>query len=149
MSSICVDNNLIVLNNIKTTNAHFPSQKTFKRRNQWVSEIDTIVTSYEMLNYFEQFTVHQTDWLPSNHAPISINLKCPKVNLDLLLTRAEYFCGHGSLMGKVVCEQTVNRPVRYEQVDVSAFSDMIGIIIIPLINNNDVHAIANDISEYI
>ena len=52
-------------------------------------------------------------------------------------------------MGKVVCEQTLNRPVRYEQIDVSAFSDMIGIITIPLINNNDVHAIANDISEYI
>ena len=79
LSSICVDNNLIVLNNVKTAIAHFPSQKTFKSRNQWVSEIDTVVTSYEMLNYLEQFTVHQTDWLPSNHAPMSINLKCPKV----------------------------------------------------------------------
>ena len=88
LSSICVDNNLIVLNNVKTPISHFPSQKTFKRRNQWVSEIGTIVTSYEMINYVEQFNVHQTDWLPSNHAPISINLKCPKVNLDLLLTRA-------------------------------------------------------------
>ena len=52
-------------------------------------------------------------------------------------------------MGKVVCEQTLNRPDRYEQIDVSAFSDMIGIITIPLINNNAVHAIPNDISEYI
>ena len=149
LSSICVDNNLIVLNNVKTAIAHFPSQKTFKNRNQWVSEIDTIVTSYEMLNYFEQFTVHQTDWLPSNHAPISINLKCPKVNLDLLHTRAEYLGGHGSLMGRVALEQTVNRPVRYGQVDVSAFSDMIGSITIPVINNTDVNVFASDISESI
>ena len=149
LSSICVDNDLIVLNNVKTAMAHFPSQKTFKRRNQWVSELDTVVTSYEMLNYFDQFTVHQTDWLPSNHAPISINLKCPKVNLDLLLTRAENLGGHGSLFGRETCKQTVNRPVKYEQVDISAFSDMIGNIPIPIINNNDVNTIANDISESI
>ena len=52
-------------------------------------------------------------------------------------------------MGRVALEQTVNRPVRYGQVDVSAFSDMIGSITIPVINNTDVNVFASDISESI
>ena len=57
--------------------------------------------------------------------------------------------GHGSLIGRVACEESVNRPIRYEQVDVSAFSDMIGNVPIPLIDNNDVNSIANNITESI
>ena len=34
LSSICVDNDLVVLNNLKTATSHFQSQKTFKKRNQ-------------------------------------------------------------------------------------------------------------------
>ena len=148
LSSICVDNNLIVLNNVKTNTCYFPSQKTFKRNRQWLSEIDTMVTSFAMLNDLENFTVHQTDWLPSNHAPISIDLKLPKVNLDLLLTRAENLGGHGSLMGQTARERTVNRPVRFDHVNTSVFSDMLRDITIPEVNNN-IDLMANNISETI
>ena len=100
LSSLCTDNDLVVLNNVKTSFCHFPSKKTFKRSKQWVSEIDTVIASFQMLNCFGSFSVHQTDWLPSDHAPISIDVKLPNVNLELLLSRAEHLGGHGSLMGQ-------------------------------------------------
>ena len=58
LSSICVDNELVVLNNIKSSVCHFQSKKTFKRANQWISEIDTCVVSFDMLNSCNEFLVH-------------------------------------------------------------------------------------------
>ena len=55
--------------------------------------------------------------------------------------------GHGSLMGRAACEQTVNRPVRYEQLDVPAFSDMIRNTTIPVINSTDVNSFASEIAS--
>ena len=147
LSFICLDNDLVVLNNIKTPFCHFPSLKTFIQRNQWISEIDTIVTSYGMLKSVEDFGVYQTDWLPSNHAPISVNIKLPKVNLDILLARAEYLGGHASLMGHDFQDRLTNRPIRYEHIDISAFSNMIGDIPLPLVDNNDANLLADNISR--
>ena len=147
LSSICVDNELVVLNNIKSSVHHFQSKKTFKRTNQWISEIDTCVVSFDMLNSCKEFLVHQTDWLPSNHAPISLALKLPKVNLDVLLTRANHLGGHGALLGQAKQERMANRPVRYEDVNVSLFVDRIGDIPIPTNNTNDVNLLADEISK--
>ncbi len=40
LSTICSDNQLIVINNLKTRDRHFTGNKTFKRRGMWISEID-------------------------------------------------------------------------------------------------------------
>ena len=37
-STLCADNDLVVLNNIQTSTCHFPSKKTFKKGNQWISD---------------------------------------------------------------------------------------------------------------
>ena len=148
LSSICTNNDLVVLNNVKTSFCNFPSKKTFKRSKQWVSEIDTVVASFGMLSCFESFSVHQTDWLPSNHAPISINVKLPNVNLELLLSRAEHLGGHGSLTGRGGAQERMgNRPVRYEQIDVPIFLNKIRDIPIPINYTNDVNELANNISK--
>ena len=88
LSTICVDNDLIVLNNVKTPSSHFPSQKTFKKSNQWISELDIAFMSYDLLDNIYSFNVHQLDRLPSDHAPISMELKLSEINVDCLLLRA-------------------------------------------------------------
>ena len=147
LSSICTDNDLVVLNNIKSSFCHFPSKKTFRRNGKWISELDTVVSSYKMLNKFDNFTVHQTDWLPSDHAPISIGIELPKVNLDILSFRAEYLGGHAALMGHARQDRMVSRPVRYDQIDVADFSNMIRDMPIPLNEFNDISQLAGDISN--
>ena len=147
LSTICVDNDLIVMNNIKTPTCHFPSRKTFKNRVEWVSEIDTSIISYDLLNNINRFTIHQTDWLPSNHALISFELKIPRYNMDDILSRADNLGGHGSLMGQVVHERCINRSLRYKDIDISKFSDMIQNVPVPVNNDNDVHSLALNISK--
>ena len=52
----------------------FPSKKTYKKGKQLISELDTAVVSFKLLKCIKSFEVHQTDWLPADHAPISIEL---------------------------------------------------------------------------
>ena len=117
LSNLCIDNNLLVLNNLKTHDNYFPSKKTFKKRNQWISELDTVTVSYNLLEYIYNFNVHQTLWLPSDHAPLSFDIKLPKFNLDSLMKRASNLGGHASLMVKTAQVKLVNRPIKFNQID--------------------------------
>ena len=77
---MCIDHSLLVLNNVKTPTKYFPSQKNFKRRDHWISELDTNIVSYGLLDFLSNFTVHHTNWLPSDHAPISVELKTNRLH---------------------------------------------------------------------
>ena len=112
-----------------------------------MSEIDTCIISYNLLDSIDKFSVHQTDWLPSNHAPISIKLMIPRYNLDNILSRACNLGGHGSLMGQVVLGRCGNRPLRFNDIDVSKFSNFIQNVPIPENTNNDADSFASSISK--
>ena len=145
LSNLCIDNNLLVLNNLKTHNNYFPSKKTFKR-NQWISELDTVTVSYNLLEYICNFNVHQTLWLPSDHAPISFDIKLPKFNLDNLMKRASVLGGHGSLMVKTAQVKLVNRPIKFKQIDQEKFLNIIPNVTMPILSN-DVNTLSTDISQ--
>ena len=147
LSTICVDNDLVVLNNLKTLSSHFPGQKTFKKRNQWISEIDTAIMSFYLVNNICTFSVHQTDWLPSDHAPISIELNIPETNMDSLLLRANNLGGHGSLMGQSAHVQIMNRPISFSQIDLHCFTNTIQNSPMLDTDNSDVNIMACDISK--
>ena len=147
LSTVCVDHSLLVLNNVKTPTKYFPSQKTFKRRNRWISELDTTIVSYELLDYLSNWTVHQTNWLPSDHAPISIDLKSTRFNTEIMLLRATNLGGHGSLMGQANHDRIGNRPIRYEQINVNEFSNNMTNLPMPNIDNTNVNTIVSDISN--
>ena len=147
LSTVCIDHNLLVLNNVKSPTKYFPSQKTFKRRNQWISELDTTVVSHELLNNLSNFTVHQNDWLPSDHAPISIDLTYNRFNINCISSRASNLGGHGSLMGQSVNAHIGNKPIRFNQIDVEIFSNKILNSPLPSLDNIDVNTIASDFAD--
>ena len=43
LSTICLNNKLIVINNLKVQDKHFIGGKTYRKRHTWVSEVDTCV----------------------------------------------------------------------------------------------------------
>ena len=147
LSTVCIDNNFLVLNNVKTPTKYFPSQKTFKRRNQWISELDTTIVSYELLNCLSNFTVHQTDWLPSDHAPISVDLKPCRFNIDRILLRASCLGGHGALMGQHNHDYIGNRPIRFGQINLNEFSNTINNTPVPNIDYSNINTMVSDISN--
>ena len=45
MLGICVDEHMLAINNLKTPDSHFTSDKTFRKGREWVSELDTCFAS--------------------------------------------------------------------------------------------------------
>lgn len=69
LSAICMDSKLVVLNSFKTPQRHFISGKTFRKRDTWVSELDTCIVSPSLVNHILDFAVIKRLDLPSDHAP--------------------------------------------------------------------------------
>ena len=105
-----------------------------------------MVVSYKLINCINKFTVHQTDWLPSDHAPISIELQLPKINLEIMLSRASNLGGHGSLMVKTAQVKLVNKPIKIKQIDQETFLNIIPNVTMPILSN-DVNTLSTDISQ--
>ena len=147
LSTVCIDHSLLVLNNVKTPTKYFPSQKTFKRRDHWISELDTNIVSYGLLDFLSNFTVHHTNWLPSDHAPISVDLKLNRFNLDSVLVRASNLGGHGSLLGQSNQNYVGNKPIKYNQININDFSRNIADLPVPNINITNVDSAVSDISQ--
>ena len=99
LTTICKDHDLVVINNLKTSSKHFASNKTYKQGNRWVSELDICVCSQELIDRIDWFRVYQTENLPSDHAPIAIQMSKSNTDLDDVVRRASYLGGHASLMG--------------------------------------------------
>lgn len=115
--SMCIDNQLLVVNNACVDGKHYPSKLTYRQGTEWISELDICAVSRNMVECVHSFSVLQNFELPSDHAPISLTLQPPSVNLDSLSVRASnlgdhavlYSCQNGSLVRKSIKFHEVNQ----------------------------------------
>ena len=70
ISSICVDGDLILLNNLKFKDKCFSDQLTFRKKESWISQLDLCALSKELLDNVSLFEINQNLLLPSDHASI-------------------------------------------------------------------------------
>ena len=49
LASLCCENSLMVINNLKTSCRDYIGNKTYRKKGTWISEIDTCVASSDML----------------------------------------------------------------------------------------------------
>ena len=141
LTTLCKDNDLLVINNLRTYNKHFVSNKTYKQGSRWVSELDVCVGSLELINFIDRFQVHQTENLPSDHAPVSIQMSKGSIDLDFVSNRASLLGGHASLIG-YECSGLVKKPIKYNRIN----HDMFNTRILDMHLNTDVFA--NDRQEF-
>lgn len=86
LKQLLPSNKLKIINNLHTNSATFPGDLTFKRNTRWISEIDLIITNVSNITQLSHFKIHKSN-LPSNHAPISIQIhrSATSLNIDTLI----------------------------------------------------------------
>ncbi len=77
LATLCIDKKFVVVNNLRVRENEFTSSVTYKQSDVWISEMDMCMTASNMVDHIDEFSVHQTDFLPSDHAPISLQLSMP------------------------------------------------------------------------
>ena len=90
LSSICKECKLFVVNDLKTPYKHFRGGKTFWKNGVWISELDVCVVSSAAVGMVEEFSVLHDESLPSDHAPVSVKMSLPYVDVEDLLDRASH-----------------------------------------------------------
>ena len=78
-----------------------------------------------MIKYMNRFDVHQTDWLPSDHAPVTLELMCPKPSIKCLVDRSGSLGGHVTFTGQQCHVERVKRPVTLNDESKNLFVNLI------------------------
>ena len=148
LSTICIDNKLLVLNNLKTPTNYFRSGKTYWKSENWILELDVSLVSCETISKVKSFCVHNMESLPSDHAPVSIHVKVLHISIDCLYKRACYIAGHVSLISSEERDPLVCRPIMFSQVIHDTFLVNVNSLDVSNYENvNDVNNFAQNISN--
>lgn len=119
---ICVEERLLIVNNLRTTDAYFQGKKTFKRGREWISELDTCIVSEGLIKCIQSFNVVHNYSLPSDHAPIEVVLWPPRIPLEILMNRASELGAHGAeYAARGPSEALTKRSVRLQNMDRDLF----------------------------
>ena len=130
LSSICIENVMLVINNLSWHRKHFPGNKSFKRRDVWISELDTCVASSTLINNLHDFSVIQRNDLPSDHAPITVTVSSTDVDLDSLLARATELGDHAALYGNAGKTGLIRKSLKFDRLNKAKFERCIGQMIV-------------------
>ena len=141
---ICKDHNLVLVNNLCTETATFQGALTFRQRNKWISELDLCIVSKAMIKDVKSFNVNQDTSLPSNHAPVSLQMTFPKRDLSVhqILTRASDI-GSYPLPQKHLCK----KPINYHRIDHELFTEKMSATNPTISATGHYDIIANDFSN--
>ena len=118
LASLCCENNVLVINNLKTSCRHYIGNKTYRKKGTLISEIDTCVASSNMSRSITDLQVLQESGLPPDHPPISLTICCTGVNLNHVLRRAEDLLN--CFVSDTHCKQS-RRPVRFQNMNRQLF----------------------------
>lgn len=136
LSAICVENSMVVVNNLKSQQKHFLGKKTFRRRDAWISEVDICVASRNMIKYIDDFSVVQRVDLPSDHAPITLTVAGTGVDLDNLLARSSQLGDHMALYDIGSKNNLFRKPLKFTNIDREVFSNVISQRDLSFLNEN-------------
>ncbi|XP_045124370.1 uncharacterized protein LOC123512192 [Portunus trituberculatus] len=123
---ICLEGNLLVMNNLQTRDKYFPSKLTYRQGMQFVSELDLCLVSPNVIDCIHSFDVNQDVSLPSDHAPISVSLKPPSFNMNSLYDRACELGAHAALISPSH-SRLVEKPIKFDSIDPEMFSAVLSL----------------------
>ena len=137
ITQICMDNSLLVLNNLVFDDRWFRGALTFRRHRKWISEIDLCLVSPELLSCTKNLCISQDTSDPSDHAPVSVafNFTPDLIHPRTLLARAENTCGHAVLMSNAYESSLCRKPIPMHHINSLQFCEHLEVQETPLLTD--------------
>ena len=113
---IAKDCELLIVNNLLYDGIHWKGGLTFRKKHNWISEVDLYMISRKSINCVGEFAVDQHLTFPSDHAPLTMSLDlnaiiCSTGQSDLL-TRTSALGNHAVLHPATSTAPVDGRPPR-------------------------------------
>ena len=125
---LCKDCQLLILNNLKFNAKRFPGGLTFRRKNQWISEIDLCLLSPQLVPAVTSFDIDHDVSLPSDHAPIGLSVHLASLShlrMENLLLRASALGDHAVLHTQQSQKRLTKRPLKFDEIDCESLSGVL------------------------
>ena len=131
---ICKDQKLLVVNNLKTRNRFFRRDLTYKEKKRWISEVDVCLVSKSLVPNIIGFNIDKSANLPSDHAPVSVNLYIPEQSMDMkqLLEKSSDLGGYDIPDSK---KDLCRKGTPYKNIDKEKFTTKLETAAVPQLND--------------
>ena len=135
LTRICQKNHLLLVNNLCTPDHTWPSKLTYRKRDNWISEVDLCLIPHTLINAVNSFVVNQDLRMPSDHAPVSVSF-----DFDCLSFRKNsQLHERSSLLGayhstEQPSKERCKKPIPYRRIDKDAFTLKLQETVPPVIN---------------
>ena len=150
LARICQNNELVPVNNLRTTNARWNSKLTFRRKGNWISEVDHCLVHRSMVNNIQTFDVLHDLTMPSDHAPITISFNFLEGGFfenDDLLERSSLLGSYPCYNGKP--QDKCRKPIPYRRIDKELFTMKLLETPPPVLDANDIQQSLSSFEETI
>ncbi len=114
---LCHSCGLKPLNHLLYNDKHFVGGLTFRQKHNWISQLDWAFISTNALKNVQQFDILNGVVLPTNHAPLAVELTNFDVSYQDLLTRAKWLDSDGVIDGG-----HVKPAISMHNIDVNSFA---------------------------
>ena len=112
--NLCLNLGVYPANHLIHGNRAFDGNKTFRKRENWISQLDWLLMSSPLLRMLNDFTVNQHSPFLSDHAALTVRLSSLPPSLDAVFQRAK-------LLDTYDTHTTVQRVAR-KAVHINSFS---------------------------
>ena len=126
LARICLSCDLLPVNNLRTPITQWNSKLTYRKRNNWISEVDHCLIPRGMVDAIQSFTVTDDLSMPSDHAPMSVSFNFSSLSLyenSELVERSAllgaYPCGDSATL------QGCKKPIPFRRIDKEGFTSQL------------------------
>ena len=74
--NLCSNNSMVIANHLMCSNRQLGGQLSFKRGQNWISELDICLANHESITQIAEVTTRQ-DIVGSDHAPLCVTIEIP------------------------------------------------------------------------
>ena len=144
----CIANRLTPVNNLKTPDHTWNGNLTYRKKQNWISEVDLCLVSLPLIGAISHFSIDQDCKFPSDHAPVSVTFDFSScinsVKTGELIERSEMLGSYKHLAPK---NTSMKRPLPYRFIDQDLFSQNIQQVPVPTIEDNSIDSVLENVTE--
>ena len=141
MLQLCKDSKCVIVNNLHKGEKYFKGSKTFRKRDNWISEIDLAIASLPVLDYIEDLHFDKNLRLPSDHSPLTLSVNLSQLTADVektanILSRAAELGDHAILHRRnLLSKSTCRKGIQVSDIETKKFVENMETMNIPDTDN--------------
>ena len=148
LAQTCIANHLTPVNNLKTLGRTWGGNLTYRKKQNWISEVDLCLVSLPLVKAVSHFSVDQDLKYPSDHAPVSVTFDFSScinsAKLDELVERSQMLGSYEHLNSR---NNSLKRPLPYRFIDKNVFTHNIELIPTPAPGDTSIDSLLENVTE--